>query len=423
MTIRQAARPLPGQVAHLEIPVPFTGGLLRLPFVSKYQAGPQELSHSDQMLSGPFSHWHHTHRFEPLSPTTSALIDQIEWRPLPGMPEGPLKRMIDATFAARHRRIARDLAEGAALDAQFPRRLRILIAGASGLIGTQVAALLGSLGHEIRLLVRRAPRAGQSQWDPQRGQLNPADVAWADAVIHLGGVSVGQRFTTISRHAIRYSRVASTQVIADTIAGLPESDRPEVFVCASATGAYGSRRPGEDLTEDTPTGDGFLADVCRQWETRAARVADAGVRPVSMRTGVVLTSLGGILPQQLPLFLAGVGGPLGDPQAYFPWISLDDIARTYCRAVLDSSLSGPVNAVAPKAVTNREFADTLADLLRRPAAIPVPRFGPELLLGRQCAEELVFVDQKVVPTGLVQAGFAFTHPNLRVALRETLGID
>lgn len=419
--VAEASPPLqPGTVAQLRAGVPLTRGLVRLPFASRMEAGPQPMSFVDRMVRGPFRRWEHTHLF--LGDDECELVDHIRWEAPFWMPRRLVNRTLAATFDARAARLRSELDHAAELTARFPGRLRVLMGGASGLVGTQVAALLTTLGHEVRRLVRRDPRSGEACWDPDRGELDPADVAWADAVVHLGGATIGRRFTAQGKRLILQSRVDSTRLLAEAIVALPEADRPGVFVCSSATGFYGARRPGEDLTEDSTPGAGFLADVCRAWEREAARVEEVGVRRVSVRSGVVASTLGGTLPLQLPLFLLGLGGTLGDPRAHLPWVSLDDAARAYLRAVVDPALHGPVNAVAPEPVTQAEYAATLARLCRRPAWLPVPRFGPRLLLGREGAEELAFADQRVVPARLTEVGFRFTHPHLAQALAETTGL-
>ena len=418
--LSEAHPPLaPGTIARLRTALPGTGGLGWVRLDTRHEAGPEPSSFIDRMVRGPLRSWEHTHLFR--DEDGCRMIDRVRWEPPLGVPSTVVSNRLPEIFEARTLRLRRELDHAADLTRRFPRRLRVLLSGASGLVGTQVAALFSTLGHKVRRLVRRDPRDGEVRWDPDRGELSFSEVAWADVVVHLGGATIGRRHDEHGKRLIRQSRIDSTRLLADVIRALPEQDRPDVFVCASATGIHGAQRPGE-LTEDSPTGTGFLAEVCRAWEREAARVEEVGLRRVSVRSGVVLTTLGGTLPLQLPLFRAGLGGVLGDPGAHLSWISLDDVARVYVRAALDPALSGPVNAVSPEPVTQWEYAATLARVCRRPARIPVPRLGPRLLLGRDGAKELAFADQKVIPTRLAGIGFDFAHPHLGQALAETTGM-
>lgn len=352
-----------------------------------------------------------------------------------------IRTTLEQTFAARTHRIRSDLAFLDQLDAPTTggeRILNVLVTGASGLVGTQLTAMLTTAGHRVRTLVRRKPRPGlgrddgtsasafdtrlrtESPWDPTLGLLNAEDLAWADVVVHLAGRSIGGRLTPAAKAEIESSRIDSTRLLVDTIADLPAEQRPEAFVCASAVGYYGTdvRAP---VTEEAGPGSGFLAEVCRRWEAEAARVEAAGVRRVSVRTGLVMSGLGGLLRLQLPLYLAAAGGPLGSGEQWFPWISHDDLVRVYARAVADSALSGPVNAVAPGAVTQKEFAAALGHHLHRPAVLSVPRVGPALLLGDEGADELALAGQHVVPTVLDAVGHEFAHPTLEDCFTEELG--
>ena len=371
---------------------------------------------------------------------------------LPGahFPENQLLKTLRSTFAARTGRLHREFDFLRQIDAPTiggARPLRILISGASGLVGTQLCALLMTAGHTVRRLVRHEPAAGsasatgasstssdsshplsdtgerpdqESRWDPQAGYLLREDLAWADVVVNLSGRSIGGRLTDRAKDEILTSRIDTTRLLATTLAALPEQDRPEAFICASAVGYYGTdRRTPAD--EAAAAGDGFLAEVCRTWESEAAAVESAGVRRVSVRTGLVMSGLGGLLALQVPLYLAGGGGPLGSGEQWFPWISHDDLVRVYARAIVDSSLIGPVNAVAPGIVRQKEFARAMGAHVHRPAFLRVPRIGPALLLGEDGADELALAGQHAVPTALERAGFDFAYPDLGDCLAEELG--
>lgn len=439
MTVESEAYPplQPGKRARLQVSVPGSYGTLRVPFAFEHQEPPAPHSFQDSLVRGPLTTWEHTHSFaEVASPLGDdaqpfcRIDDSIEYSitasqfaATHGFDENAMEPTLRATFEARQERLLAELAYDQELR-EFSGPKNILIGGASGLVGRQVAALLSTAGHTVRTLVRSTPkRDDEVRWNPDLGLLDPHAVAWADVVVHLGGANIGRRFTAAGKQQILQSRVDSTRLLAVTIGDLPESQRPEAFVCASAVGFYGSDRDDEQLAEDAAKGDGFLADVCEAWEAEAARVEEYGVRRVSIRTGVVLTSLGGALRLQLPLFLLGFGGRLGSGEQWLSWISLDDIARIYARAVVDSSITGPVNAAAPGIVRQADFAKTLAALLSRPSGPPLPKLAPRLVLGREAAAELAVANQNVTPRVLEAHGYTWAHPTLESALAATLGIQ
>lgn len=416
----------PGSVAQVRTSVPGSYGLVRRPFSSVHSEGPSRFSFVDELKKGPLSQWKHTHEFTSVAGGTK-IDDQVEFSMAPqgfDAIDRTLIRNLEATFAARHRRMLMDISFMESTNAPLLTRKkgkRILIAGSSGMIGRQVAALFSTAGHFVRLLVRRTPTLPyEVHWNPDLGIINPRDLAWADAVVHLGGKSIATRFTKSAKQEIRSSRIDSTRLLVETMLSLPEAKRPEVFVCASAVGYYGSDSD-EPVDESAPAGQGFLAEVCLEWESEAARVEEAGVRWVSIRTGVVLSTLGGLLKIQAPLYLAGAGGKLGSGEQALAWISLDDVARAYVHAVLYDYVRGPVNAVAPDLVTQAEFAEALAAHLHRPARVPTPGFVTELVLGRDGAKELALADQKVVPERLQETGYQFAQPTLADCLEEELG--
>ncbi|MGO2036983.1 MAG: TIGR01777 family oxidoreductase [Brevibacterium sp.] len=416
----------PGSVAQVKTSLPGSYGLVRRPFSSVHSEGPSRFSFVDELKKGPLSQWKHTHEFTSVAGGTK-IDDHIEFSMAPQGFEAidrSLTHNLEATFEARHRRMLADIKFLESINAPLLTRnkgKRILIAGGSGLIGRQVAALFSTAGHFVRLLVRGTPKFPyEVHWNPDLGIINSRDLAWADAVVHLGGKSIATRFTKKAKEEIRSSRIESTTLLAETMCALPEEKRPEVFVCASAVGIYGSSS-AEPVDESAPAGEGFLAEVCQEWEAAAARVEDAGIRRVSIRTGVVLTSLSGFLKLQAPLYLAGAGGRLGSGEQGLAWVSLDDVARAYVHAVLYDYVRGPVNAVAPDLVSQAEFAEALAAHLRRPARISTPGFVTELVLGRDGAKELALADQKVVPEKLQETGYQFAHPTLPACLEEELG--
>jgi uncharacterized protein (TIGR01777 family) len=296
--------------------------------------------------------------------------------------------------------------------------MKIVISGASGLIGSALVPRLRGNGHDVVRLVRGTPSANEARWSPAAGELDPAVLEGCDAVIHLSGAGIGdKRWTDAYRHEILESRTASTALLARTIAGLAR--KPAVFLSGSAIGWYGARGD-EVLDEQGSRGTGFLADVCVEWEAAAAPAAQAGVRTAQLRTGIVLSPKGGALRKLLPLFRIGVGGRFGSGRQWQSWISIDDEVGAI-EHLLSAPVSGPVNLVAPHAVTNAEFTRVLASVLKRPAVVPVPAIGPRTLLGRDLADALLFTGQRVVPRALEASGYRFAHPTLDVALRHLLG--
>jgi uncharacterized protein (TIGR01777 family) len=295
--------------------------------------------------------------------------------------------------------------------------MKIVISGASGLIGTPLVAHLRNKGHEVVRLVRRAASNGEAFWDPRAGVLDPAVLEGVDAVIHLSGAGIGdKRWTDAYKREVLESRTSSTALLARTIAGLAR--KPRVFLSGSAIGIYGDRAD-ESLTESSTHGTGFLADVCGQWEQAAAPARDVGVRTVFLRTGIVLSPRGGALKKLLAVFKVGLGGRFGSGKQWQSWISLDDEIAAI-EFLLDSTVSGPVNLTAPNPVTNAEFTRVLAGVLRRPAILPIPSFGPKILLGSALADALLFTGQRVLPGVLNTNGFVFAHPTLESALRSLL---
>jgi uncharacterized protein (TIGR01777 family) len=296
----------------------------------------------------------------------------------------------------------------------------VAVTGASGLIGTAVVRRLQAEGHQVLRLTRSRPSGpDQVQWDPMAGRLDPDALAKADAVVHLAARNIGDRlrWTAATKRDLLQTRVEGTGLVAGTMAGLAEG--PRVLVCASGIGFYGDRGD-EVLTEASSGGHGFLADVVRRWEEAADPARAAGLRVVHLRTGPVQTAAGAGLPKQALMFRLGVGGRLGSGRQWLSWISLDDIAGAYLHVLTRQDLDGPVNAVAPNPVTNAEFTATLARILRRPAVLHIPAFGPRLVLG-EAADELLFVSQRARPARLQATGYRFQFPELEPALRQTLG--
>lgn len=292
---------------------------------------------------------------------------------------------------------------------------RILISGASGPIGTALVASFGPLGIEVVRLARGAARnAGQVSWDPL-APLSPAAVSGFDAVVHLAGESVVGRWTAEKKKAIRDSRVLGTRHL---VAALAQAEvKPRVLVCASAVGFYGDRGD-ELLREESPSGQGFLPEVCREWEDASRIAGDAGIRTVNIRIGLVLSAKGGALAKMLTPFKLGLGGRIGSGQQWWSWIHVDDVVGGIHHAMRSESLAGAVNLVAPNPVRNAEFTRVLASVLGRPAFFPVPEFALRMAFGKMAAGELFLSSQRTEPGKLLAEGYEFRFRELRGALEN-----
>lgn len=292
--------------------------------------------------------------------------------------------------------------------------MRIVVSGASGLIGTALLPQLRAQGHTVVRLVRRPPKqADELTWDPRTGEFDPAVWVGTDAVINLSGAGVGdRRWTTAYKQEILNSRIDSTRSIANAIAHMDE--KPSVLINASAIGWYGET--GQRAVDESDRGgDDFLAEVCRSWEEATIPASEAGVRTVLLRTGLVMDGHGGALARMIPLFRAGIGGRLGNGRQWWSWISLRDEIRAILH-VLGHDLAGPVNLVSPNPVTNAEFTAALARALHRPALLPVPAFALRLVLGGFATE--VLGSKRILPTVLTQSGFTFSDPHVLSTLEQ-----
>jgi hypothetical protein len=295
--------------------------------------------------------------------------------------------------------------------------MRVVLSGASGLIGTSLRQHLSAEGHDVVQLVRRpAATEAEIQWAPERREIPATALDSADVVINLSGAGIGdKRWSRDRKTELIDTRVQPTATLAEAIAAA--TSKP-VFLSASGIGFYGNR--GDELLDETSTsGDLFLSEICRQWEDAAQPARDAGARVAHLRTGVVLTPKGGALARQLPLFKLGLGGKFGSGKQWLPWVTLDDEVRAI-DFLMTAEVSGPVNICAPSAVTAGDFAKALGKALGRPAALPVPSFGPSLIFGSELVRELLLAGQHAVPDVLRTAGFTFNHAQLDVGLKELL---
>jgi uncharacterized protein (TIGR01777 family) len=296
---------------------------------------------------------------------------------------------------------------------------RIVVTGASGLVGKRLCAELQRDGVEVIRAVRRpiGPQPNELSWNPDFNQIESGKLERVDAVVHLAGENISEhRWTDAFKQRIRESRLRGTRLISETIAKL--GSKPRTFICASAIGYYGNRGD-EQLTESAAPGDDFLAEVCRDWEAACQPARDAGIRVVNLRIGVVLSAEGGALKKMLTPFKLGLGGKIGSGRQWMSWIALDDLSSVIQFALANERLSGSANAVTPNPVTNAEFTKTLGRVLGRPTVFPMPAFAAKLAFG-EMADALLLSSTRVTPQALTQAGYQFSHPDLERALRHLL---
>ena len=359
--------------------------------------------------------------------TASTLTDSIDYAlPLGAM--GVLgggataRAELDRVFRYRHAVTLADL-ERHAVAALPP--MTVAVTGASGLIGRALTHFLTTGGHTVVRIGRGgdrqsppSPQLRDVQWDPAAGRLDARALEGVDAVVHLAGANVGDRWTPEHRRAILDSRVQGTRLVATTMAAMARP--PRVLVSASAVGYYGDRGD-EVLDERSPRGRGFLADVTQAWEDAADPARAAGIRVVHPRFGVVLTPAGGALAKLLPPAQLGAGGPLGSGRQWWSVVGLDDVVGAIHAAIARAALTGPVNVVLPDPVRSADFARALGHVLHRPSALRTPAFVLRLALGREQADAVLLSSQRVVPTRLLGAGFVFRRPTLDGTLRFELG--
>lgn len=376
--------------------------------------------------------WRHVHTFEDVrgpgndSPAWwTNVVDEVSAR-LP-------KRALEGVFAYRGAVLSGDLdaadrlagylgaGSGGADKPAVPHphnalpSKRIAVTGATGTVGTALCALLSTSGHDVVKLTRTSSTEPRTRtWNPDSPE--PDLLHGIDVLIHLAGAPIAGRFTKKHLAKVRDSRVGPSRRLAEVAAEAGVG----AVVSASAVGYYGADRGTELLDEDSDPGRGPLAEIVRDWESAWDPAREAGVRVVNVRTGLVQSGGGGLLQMLARITSTGLGGRLGDGDQWMPWIALDDLLDVYHRAALDPAMSGPVNAVAPNGVDNETYMDTLARVLRRPSAIPVPKAAPAVLLGGSGADELAFANQKVLPAALIGLGQKFRFPDLEPALRHEL---
>ena len=386
-----------------------------LRWVSRHDLSAYRRGHrfSEVCVSSPIrsiADWRHTHSFADVEGGT-LITDDIHTR----APSGPLKSFL----AYRQHQLLGDLSflyRIAALVDAPP--LTVGVTGSRSLIGRAVTAQLRTAGHTVVQIVREKMRPGRRLWEPFHPAKDLLD--GIDVVVHLAGEPMLGRFNEDHKKAIRDSRIVPTRKLAELAASSPQCT---AFICASAIGLYGPHTGEAAVTETSEPGEGFLAEVTQEWEAACAPAVEAGKRVVNIRTGVVLSGRGGGLPIKRVLFSTGLGGNVGGGSQWVSWISLDDLSDIYVRAVVDPTLSGPINAVAPNPVQNRDITKALSKQLNRPALMPIPSLGPKLLRGKEGAAEISLADQRVSPAVLSSKEHVFRFPTVEEALAHELGGD
>ncbi len=402
-----------GSEVELSVPV----GPWRRRWLARHSAVQAPQGFVDEQISGPFPAWRHEHRFVD-TPEGVLLTDAVTYTP----PGGRLSSLVDRvvahelrrTFSWRHERTTRDLER----QRQFRHlpRLTVGVSGASGLVAGELIPFLTTAGHCVKPFTRHAASVGTIAWDPLRGRIDEVSLGQCDAVVHLAGASVAQRWTPAAMAEIRDSRIAGTRLLAEAIARQPGNIRTLII----ASGINGYPQGDKECTEDIPSsGSGFLAEVVRAWEDAAEPARQAGIRVVHLRTGMVLSPKGGGLAQLLTPAKFGLGGPVAGGEQWLSWIDLDDLVGLIHHALFEPRLRGPVNATAPEPVRQGHFAEILGRLLHRPAWAPFPAWAVRGLLG-QMGDELLRASLRVVPRNAVQAGFVFRSADLAQALRFEL---
>ena len=388
--------------------------------------GKKKAYFADTMVKGPFWKWDHDHYLTEVDGITT-VVDDVTY----SVPFGPLGMLVDkilggslvtgrisSMFNAREFRLVRDMENHNKFN-HFKRK-KILVAGSSGLIGTQLVAFLDTGNHDVWKLVRRKADSNKKEisWNPSEGKIDSSEIEGFDIVIHLGGVGIGdKRWSKKRKAAIRDSRVDSTTLLSNTLARL--ENKPELFMVASAIGYYGNR--GDEIVdENTSIGDDFLTEICEKWENSADSARKAGIRTIHTRTGIVMSAVGGALGKMLLPAKMGGGGPIGGGKQWMSWISMDDQIYAMYHLMMSEDTEGAYNLTAPNPVRQKMFAKTLGKVLRRPAFAPLPGFVMRIMFG-EMGVKLTLDSQRVMPKRLQESGYEFVHEELETALRDSLG--
>ena len=388
--------------------------------------GKKKAYFADTMVKGPFWKWDHDHYLTEVDGITT-VVDDVTY----SVPFGPLGMLVDkilggslvtgrisSMFNAREFRLVRDMENHNKFN--HLKRKKILVAGSSGLIGTQLVAFLDTGNHDVWKLVRRKADSNKKEisWNPSEGKIDSSEIEGFDVVIHLGGVGIGdKRWSKKRKAAIRDSRVDSTTLLSNTLARL--ENKPELFMVASAIGYYGNR--GDEIVdENTSIGDDFLTEICEKWENSADSARKAGIRTIHTRTGIVMSAVGGALGKMLLPAKMGGGGPIGGGKQWMSWISMDDQIYAMYHLMMSEDTEGAYNLTAPNPVRQKMFAKTLGKVLRRPAFAPLPGFVMRIMFG-EMGVKLTLDSQRVMPKRLQESGYEFVHEELEPALRDSLG--
>ncbi len=363
---------------------------------------------SDVQEEGPFKSWRHDHTFEQRDDGSCGLVDSIEYSlPLGGLGESYVSTQLEKSFSYRHWVTRRDFELKNALP-DF-QELKIAIVGGSGFLGTKLKALLSAQGHSVSVMTRRKRSESDIRWDPVAGEVEISKLEGLDAIIHLAGENLTSgRWSAARKKRLWSSRVDATEFLVDSITKLERP--PTVLLSGSGIGIYGSDTE-RVFSESSKPGDGYLAQMCEAWEAAAMRAESANTRVCLLRTGVVIDPRGGALQKMLPAFRMGLGGPLGNGEQWFPWISLEDWMGAVNWLLFDKRSKGAINLVAPEAVRQKEFARVLGVALKRPAVLPAPRFALRVLLG-EMADEALLSSIHAKPARLNELGYRFVLPRL-----------
>ena len=403
-------------------------GPIRMKWIAKHHSVVPGESFADRMMKGPFGAWNHVHEFTTVSDDVTMISDNVEYRLplhlLTGWTAGftVLPRMRQM-FKYRSTRVTNDLKQIQATS-ELPRQ-KVLVSGSTGMIGLQLCAFLETAGHEVHRLLRVStklpPDVNSTQvvrWNDRTGEIIEGDMNGFDTIIHLAGAGIGdKRWSKKRKRLIRDSRVIPTENLAKLISKLDSP--PKALMCGSAIGFYGERGT-EVLDESSSSGNGFLAEICGEWENASKAAEDAGIRVLHLRTGIVVSPLGGALAKLLLPAKLGAGGPVGGGKQMQSWISLDDEVYAIHHLMMNESCSGAFNLTAPNPVNQKQFARVLGRVLRRPGFMPLPGFVIKILFG-EMGKKLVLEGQDVRPSRLVDSGYEFTYSDLEMCFRNCLG--
>ena len=408
----------------------FTVGLgpIRKKWVARHHSVTQGESFADRMIRGPFGAWNHVHRFESTGELTTTIHDDVEYKLPIHFLTGWSARFtvlprIRQMFKYRSTRVTNDIKQIQDTD-KLPRQ-KILVSGSTGMVGLQLCAFLETAGHDVYRLLRtksKLPADVNSEkvirWNDLTGEVLTGDMNGFDSVIHLAGAGIGdKRWSKKRKQLIRDSRVIPTENLSHILANL--ENPPKALLCGSAIGFYGDRG-SEILDENSTKGNGFLSEICSDWEKATVQAKNAGIRVVHLRTGIVVSPLGGALSKLLLPAKLGGGGPVGGGRQIQSWISLDDEIFAIHHLMMNETSEGPYNLTAPNPLSQKQFAKVLGRVIRRPAFMPLPGFMIRIMFG-EMGQKLVLEGQHVKPTRLQESGFEFTHSDLESCMRNCLG--